>query len=181
MNFNWEDALEEMFAEELVCRRCGLNQSELVAGYSRNPALTRYAARRGACAHGDDGDTRKLVTLCVDCARVEHLRGVAQDGPQLLETYMLDCRVDLDEVVHYLAEYWRDDPGLTDEQLDTTFELANPELFAEEAQFRQSLEQEYLGYHQEMRARHQRIPEPGWRSSYVEDIRELGYDTALGD
>jgi hypothetical protein len=181
MNFDWEEALGEIFGGDLVCRRCGLDQTELVAGYSRTPALSKYAARHGSCAEGDQCDARKLVALCASCARIERLRGVAQTGAQLLETYLLDCRVDLDEAVQFLAEYWRDDPDLTDEQLDGTFEQANPELFAHETELRRQLELEYLGYHQELRARLQRIPDPGWRSSYVEDVRDLGYDTALGD
>jgi hypothetical protein len=181
MNFNWEDALEEIFGGSLVCPRCEQTHPELIAGFSRKPALARYAARHGKCAHGDDCDARKLITLCAECARLEHLRGEPQDGGQLLETYLLDCRTDLDESANYLAEYWREDPDLTDEELDGTLEEVNPELFAEEQTLRAHLEQEYLGYHRELRARRRRIPDPGWRSGYVEDIRELGYDTALGD
>ncbi len=181
MNFNWEDVLDEIFGGSLVCPRCEQEQPVLVAGFSRKPALSRYAARHSKCAHGDECDARKLITLCVECARVEHLRGEPQDGAQLLETYLLDCRTELDDSANFLTEYWRDEPGLTDEQLDGSFEDANPELFAEEEELRRQLEQEYLGYHRELRARHRRIPDPGWRSSYVEDIRELGYHTELGD
>ena len=181
MNFNWDDILDEIFGGSLVCPRCERAHPILVAGFSRSPALSRYAARHGKCAHGDDCDARKLITLCVECARVEHLRGQPQDGAQLLDTYLLDCRTDLDDSASYLAEFWRDDAHLTDEQLDGTLEQANPDLFAEEEALRRELEEEYLRYHRELRARHRRIPDPGWRASYVEDIRELGYETALGD
>lgn len=181
MNFNWDDVLEEIFGESLICPRCQQEQPVLIAGFSRKPELNRYAARHGRCAHGDECDARKLITLCVECARVERLRGEARDGVQLLETYLLDCRSDLDESANYLSEYWLDEPDLTDEQLDGTPEEANPEVFAEEEALRRDLEDEYLRYHRELRARGRRIPDPGWRSSYVEDIRELGYDTLLGD
>lgn len=181
MDFDWDEALDEIFGRDLVCRRCGVEQTELVAGYSRVPALSRYAARHNSCAEGDHCDARKLIALCAECARTERLRGVPQNGPQLLETYLIDCRVDLDEALQFLAEYWRDDPDLTDDQLDGTLEQANPELFAHETEARHQLELEYLRYHQELRARLQRIPDPGWRSTYVEDIRDLGYETILGD
>ena len=53
-------------------------------------------------------DARKLITLCTECARHERLRGSPVDPEALLETYMLDCRRDLEESLDYLAEYWRD-------------------------------------------------------------------------
>ncbi|MGE0230085.1 MAG: hypothetical protein AB7U23_16415 [Dehalococcoidia bacterium] len=181
MNFSWEDVLNEIFGASLVCPRCSHEQPVLVAGFSRKPELNRFAARHGRCSHGDECDARKLITLCVECALLEQLRGEPHDGGQLIEIYLLDCRTELDDSANFLTEYWRDDPGLTDEQIDGTLEDANPDLFAEEERVRRQLEQEYLGYHRELRARHRRIPNPGWRSSYVEDIRELGYETALGD
>ena len=59
---------------------------------------------------------------------------------------------------------------LQDLKTKTPVELLS---FAEEQEMRRQLEQEYLGYHRELRARHRHVPDPGWRSSYVEDIREL--------
>jgi hypothetical protein len=55
------------------------------------------------------------------------------------------------------------------------------EVFEEESQWRHRLEEEYLRYHHEFRQRGRRIPAPGWRSEYAEEIRQLGYDTLLGD
>ena len=43
------------------------------------------------------------------------------------------------------------------------------------------LENEYLRYHRALRARREPIPDPGWRSEYVEEVRSLGYETLLGD
>lgn len=181
MNFNWDDALSEIFGSGLVCPRCEQGQLLLVAGYSKKPELNRYAARH-ECDAGDDCDARKLITLCVECARAERLRGEPQDGPQLLETYMLDCRNDLEESLEFLAGDWRDEPDLTDTQFDTdSLEQAIPDVFVSERQHQFRLEEEYLRYYREFRARGLRIPDPGWRSTYVEAVRELGYDTFLGD
>ena len=57
----------------------------------------------------------------------------------------------------------------------------DPDAFREENEWRHRLEEEYLMYHHEFRERHRRIPAPGWRSEYAEEIRDLGYDTLLGD
>jgi uncharacterized protein YihD (DUF1040 family) len=103
------------------------------------------------------------------------------DATELLETYMLDCRRDLEESLDYLAEYWRDDFDLTEEQIDAGLEDVAPEAFGEETEWRKRLEEEYLMYHHEFRERHRRIPAPGWRSEYVEEMRGLGYETLLGD
>ena len=53
--------------------------------------------------------------------------------------------------------------------------------FREEAEWRRRLEEEYLRYHREFRELRRRIPAPGWRAEYAEEIRDLGYDTVLGD
>lgn len=181
MNFNWDDALAEIVGRHLVCPRCQLDQEALVVGYSRKPSLTPYAPRHGDCPQGMACDSRKFITLCADCARIEHLRGTSQDASHVLVSYMLDCRHELDESLGYLTEYWRDDPDLAEEDLDLSLEEVNPDAFQEESALRQKLEEEYLRYHQELRQRHHPIPDPGWRSSYVEDIYELGYLTLLGD
>jgi hypothetical protein len=54
-------------------------------------------------------------------------------------------------------------------------------IFAEEDQWRTQLEEEYLGYHRWFREHNTRIPNPGWRSEYVEEIVGLGYKTLLGN
>jgi hypothetical protein len=47
--------------------------------------------------------------------------------------------------------------------------------------WRHKLEDEYLSYHRWFREHEMHIPNPGWRSEYVEEIVELGYKTLLGD
>jgi hypothetical protein len=57
----------------------------------------------------------------------------------------------------------------------------DPDVFAEEDAWRRRLEEEYLSYHRWFREHNVRIPNPGWRAEYVEEIVALGYTTALGD
>ena len=181
MRINWEEAINQIFAERLTCSRCGEDREELVAGYSRRQHLNRHAPRHRSCPRGDDCDARKLIVLCVDCARTERLHGTTVDSQQILETYLLDCRKDLEESLDYLAEYWRDDFDVEEAELDRGLDEIEPEAFREETEWRERLEEEYLRYHSEFRKRGQRIPHPGWRAEYVEEIRALGYDTTLGD
>ena len=181
MNIDWDEELGEIFERRLVCPRCAQHHDTLVAGYSRKPALNKYAPRHQDCSAGDECEARKLITLCSDCALLERLVGEPRDASQMLETYMLDCRRDLDGSLNYVADDWRDDFELTDEHLDDTLEVVAPQVFEEEGERRHELEEEYLRYHLEFRERHLRIPHPGWRSDYVEEVRLLGYDTLLGD
>jgi hypothetical protein len=181
MQINWEQAINQIFADHLTCPRCSEDFDELVAGYSRKASLNRFAPRHRNCPRGDECDARKLITLCVECAKLERLRGEPVDSDALLEAYTLDCRRDLEESLDYLAEYWRDDFDLQEEDLDSELDEVDPDTFAEETEWRARLEEEYLRYHHEFRERSRRIPHPGWRAEYVEEIRALGYDTALGD
>ncbi len=181
MQINWEDAINSIFAQRLTCLRCSQDQESLIAGYSRRPQLNPYAPRHRECPRGTECDARKLIVLCTECARAERLRGTAVDPVQMLETYMLDCRRDLEESLDYLAEYWRDDFDLDEDDVDRTLEEVHPEAFREEITWRNRLEEEYQRYHDECRSRGQRIPNPGWRAEYVEEIIALGYTTRLGE
>lgn len=181
MNFNWDDALDQIFGRHLVCPRCKRDQETMVVGYSRRPALTPFAPRHGDCLRGVECEARKLVTLCEECAQAEHLRGTPQDAAGVLASYVLDCRRELDDSLDYLAEYWRDDPDIDEDDLDRPLEEVDPDAFDEESATRQKLEEEYLRYHRQFRELHRRIPDPGWRSEYVEQVHDLGYETLLGD
>ena len=181
MLINWEEAINQIFARRLVCPRCQTDFEELVVGYSRKPELSPFAPRHRNCPRGDLCEARKLVTLCQTCARSERLRGAVADAGQLLETYMLDCRRDLEDSLDYLAEYWRDEYELGEEQFELPFEEVAPDAFRDESEWRRRLEEEYLRYHAEFRSLRRRIPAAGWRAEYVEEIRALGYDTILGD
>ena len=65
--------------------------------------------------------------------------------------------------------------------MQKTLDEVDPELFKEEDSWRMRLEEEYLQLHRWFRDRHRPIPDPGWRSQYVEDVIGLGYGTLLGD
>ena len=65
--------------------------------------------------------------------------------------------------------------------MDKRLEDVDAEIFQQEDAARRRLEEEYLSLHRWFRDRRRRIPDPGWRSEYVEDIVELGYTTLLGD
>jgi hypothetical protein len=181
MQIDWEETINKIFGDVLACPRCGKDYEALVIGYSRKPTLNGYAPRHRNCPRGDECDARKLITLCEECARQEGLHGSQGDAFQALETYVLDCRRDLEESLDYLAEYWRDDYELSPDEVDSNLEEVDPDVFREENTWRQRLEEEYLRYHREFRDRKHRIPTPWWRSEYVEEIRALGYDTLLGD
>ncbi len=181
MQINWERAINSIFADHLVCPRCNTDSETLIAGYSRRPELNQHAPRHRNCPRGDDCDARKLIALCSDCARAERLHGSKVDAPQILETYMLDCRRDLEESLDYVAEYWRDDFEVSDEDFDRSLEQVDEDAFREEVKWRERLEAEYLEYHRAFRDRAQRIPSPGWRAEYVEEIIALGYETQLGE
>ena len=57
----------------------------------------------------------------------------------------------------------------------------DPETFREEDGWRARLEEEYLALHRWFRERRLRVPDPAWRSQYVEDVVALGYTSLLGD
>lgn len=181
MKIDWEQTINQMFADRLSCPRCGQEAEQLVVGYSRKPVLNKFAPRHQHCPRGEDCDARKLITLCERCSREELLHGTLVDASMALETYMLDCRRDLEESLDYISDYWREEFELAADDLEKTLEEIDPEAFREETAWRQRLEEEYLLYHREFRSRKSRIPAAGWRSEYAEELLALGYDTLLGD
>lgn len=181
MSIDWALTINSIFSEHLTCPRCDAEFETLVAGYSRRASLNGYAPRHRGCPRGDECDARKLIVLCDNCARAELLHGSAVTAAQILETYMMDVRRDLEEALDYLAEYWRDDFDLSESDIDRPMEEVEPEAFREEREWRTQLEDEYLQYHKAFRERGHRIPHPGWRAEYAEEITALGYATQLGD
>ncbi|HXF50714.1 MAG TPA: hypothetical protein VNM43_03405, partial [Dehalococcoidia bacterium] len=128
-----------------------------------------------------DCDARKLVIVCETCAKELRLRAKPVDEVGMMTMLLNDCRKDLEDCLDYLAEYWQEDLDIDPEDMDKRLEDVDPVAFAEEDNWRRRLEEEYLSYHQWFRERNIRIPDPGWRSEYVEEIIALGYDTLLGD
>ncbi len=92
-----------------------------------------------------------------------------------------ECRKDLEESLDYLEEDWQEDLDVSPEEMTSRLEELAPEVFEEETAWRARLEEEYLTYHRWFREHNLRIPDPEWRSHYVEEVITLGYATSLGD
>lgn len=181
MQIDWDKTIEEILADQSACARCGSFTEDLVAGYTREPWGAEYAPRCQFCIQKDGCEARKLVVLCAGCAHELNLRARSVDQPGLMGMLLNDCRKDLEECLDYLAEFWQEDLDVPPDDIDKRLEEYDPQAFAEEDESRRRLEEEYLSYHRWFREHNLRIPEPGWRSEYVEEIVSLGYSTLLGE
>ena len=181
MQINWESTINQIFSDVLTCPKCSLGFSELVISYSRRTSLNPYAPRHRECPGGNECEARKLITLCEACANEENVPGMNANTDQLLEAYIIDCRRDLEDALDYLSDLWRDDIDLEINNLEKRLEDVDPNTYKEEVAWRDRLEAEYLSYHNEFRKRKIRIPHPGWKSEYIEEILSLGYETRLGN
>jgi hypothetical protein len=181
VQIDWVKTIEDIFADQVACPRCGVLTPHLVAGYSRATWAAEYAPRCQECAHKEDCDSRKLVFLCEACARELRLRSRPVDQEGMMTLLMEDCRKDLEESLDYLADYWQEDLDLGPEDAGARLEEVAPDVFEEETAWRARLEEEYLRYHRWFREHNLRIPEPEWRAHYVEEVIGLNYTTVLGD
>jgi hypothetical protein len=181
MQIDWVKDIEAILSDQMTCPRCGVLTPQLVAGYSRAAWAAEYAPRCKNCTHKEDCDSRKLVFLCERCASELRLRARAVDQEGMMSLLINDCRKDLEDCLDYLADYWQEDLELDVDDPEARLEDVAPDVFEEENSWRQRLEEEYLSYHRWFRENGARIPEPEWRSRYVEEIVALGYTTQLGD
>jgi len=108
--------------------------------------------------------------------RIAHERFTDDEIGRLLERLR-----PLEESLDYLASYWKEETEIEYEEMERRLDEVDPELFKEEDSWRMRLEEEYLQLHRWFRDHHVPIPDPGWRSQYVEDVLGLGYTTLLGD
>lgn len=181
MRIDWEHQINDIFSEKIACLRCGRLGSEMFVGYSRAPGAAAYSPRHHDCPHKEDCDARKLVVVCESCAKELHLRARKVDEETMMGMVMSECRRELDESLDYLADYWQEDLDVGPEEMDKRLEEVDPEVYADEDRRRARLEDEYLHLHRWFRDHDRRIPDPGWRSEYVEEIIALNYPTKLGD
>ncbi len=181
MQIDWDKTIDEILAEKTACVRCGRLTEEIVAGYTREPWGADYAPRCQSCTNKEDCDARKLVIVCTTCARELGLRARRVDQQAMMVLLLNDCRKDLEECLAYLAEYWQEDLDVPPEDANKRLEEFAPDVFAEEVEARRRLEDEYLTHHRWFREHGLRLPEPGWRADYAEDIIALGYSSLLGD
>jgi len=181
MQIDWDRTINDILGDKLQCRRCGSLTNEIVVGYSRSPAANDWSPRVHDCAHKDECDARRMVVVCEECARELRLRARRVDEEGLMVMILQECRRELEECLDYLADYWMEDLDIDPEEMDKRLEETAPDVFAEEDAARARLEEEYLSLHKWFREHKRHIPDPGWRSEYVEEIIELGYTTTLGD
>jgi hypothetical protein len=181
VQIDWSKTINDIFANKISCPRCGTLNTSVVAGYSRSTSAADYAPRCQDCTRKEDCDARKLVVVCEPCARELRLRARHIDQEGMMTLLMGDCRKDLEDCLEYLADYWQEDLDIDPEDVDRRLEDVAPEVFAEEDAWRRRLEEEYLNYQRWFREQGLRIPNPGWRSEYVDEVLALGYTTLLGD
>jgi len=179
MQIDWSKTINDLLSHKISCLRCGRLATSAYVGYSRSAVISEYAPRCQECSRKDGCDARKLVVLCEDCAQELHVRAHEVDEEGMMSLLMNDCRKDLEECLDYLADYWEDldiEPGNA-----VDLEPVDSDALAEENVWRNRLEEEYLSYHRWFREHDLRVPNPGWRSEYAEEIFSLGYTTLLGD
>jgi hypothetical protein len=181
MQIDWNSTINDILGDKVACRRCGTLNSEIVVGFSRSPAAAEWAPRTHDCPRKEECDARKLVVVCEDCARELRLRARKVDEEGMMVMIMDECRRELEDALDYLADYWMEDLDIDPDDMDRTLEQVAPDVFKDENESRRRLEEEYLSLHRWFREHDKHIPDPGWRSEYVEQIIELGYTTLLGD
>jgi hypothetical protein len=181
MQIDWEKTLEDILADKMSCPRCGVLTPLMVAGYSRSSTVADYAPRCKQCARKEDCDARKLAVVCEKCARQLRLRARRVDQEGMMTMLINDCRRDLEECLDYLGDYWQEDLDIDQVDDSQRLEDVDPEVFEEEDAWRRRLEEEYLSYQRWFREQGIRVPNPGWRSEYTEEIVALGYTSLLGD
>jgi hypothetical protein len=181
MQLDWDKAINEILSEKLTCQSCGTLGDEMVVGYTREPSAAEFALRCRDCTDKSDCDARKLVVVCEPCARIHRVNGELMDETGMMTMMLEECRSNLDDSIDYLSTYWKEETDVTFDEMQKGLQEVDPEHFREEDAWRTKLEEEYLQLHRWFRERRIRIPDPGWRSEYVEQVISLGCTTLLGD
>lgn len=181
MQVDWDKTINDILAGKMSCQACNVMDDEMIVGYTRDTGAAEFAPRCRDCADKSDCDVRKLVCVCEDCARKYRVNGERMGEPGLMAMLMDECRRNLEESLDYLSTYWKEESNVEFDDMDKRFEDIDPETFQQEDEWRARLEQEYMQLHHWFREHHIRVPDPGWRAQYVEDMVALGYETQLGD
>ena len=181
MQIDWQRAINDILAGKISCPRCGSLVDEAMVGYLRTPEAAQWAPLCEGCSKRDNCDARKFVLLCPTCAEETRLRARSVNEQGFMLALIEECRRALDESVDYLADYWREDLDVDPDDMERRLEDLEPELFDEEDQWRRYVEEQYLKIHGWLREHRIAVPNPGWRSEYVEEVIAAGYPTLLGD
>ncbi len=181
MQIDWQRAINDILASKLSCPRCGALVDEAMVGYVRTPEASQWAPLCAGCTKRDNCDARKFVILCPSCASETRLRGRPVNEQGFMLALMEESRRTLDESLEYISDYWREDLDVDPDEMEKRLEDVDPDLFEEEDTWRRYVEEQYLKVHSWLRERHVAVPNPGWRSEYVEEVIAAGYTTLLGD
>lgn len=181
MQLDWDKAINEILSEKMTCQACGAMGDQMIVGYTREASAAEFATRCKDCTDKSDCDARKLVVVCEPCARVHRVNGELMDESGMMGAVLDECRRNLEDSVDYLATYWKEEIEVDYDDMAKGLDEVDPELFKEEDSWRLRLEEEYLQLHRWFREHGVPIPDPGWRSNYVEEVVSLGYTSLLGD
>ncbi len=181
MQIDWQRAINDILASKLSCPRCGALVEEVMIGYLRTAEAAQWAPLCDGCTKRDNCDARKFVLLCPSCATETRLRARATNEQGFMIALMEECRRTLDESLDYIADYWREDLDIDPAEMDKRLVEVEPDLFEEENSWRRYVEEQYLKLHAWLRERRITIPNPGWRSEYVEEVIAADYTSLLGD
>lgn len=181
MPVDWDKTINEILAGTLACQACEAIGEEMIVGHTRSPEAAAFAKRCEDCEDKSDCDARKLVVVCEPCAGRFRVNGEPMTEAGWMGVQMEECRRNLEESLDYLATYWKEEDGVGYADMARRLEEVDPETFREEDGWRARLEEEYLALHRWFRERRLRVPDPAWRSQYVEDVVALGYTSLLGD
>ena len=181
MQLDWDKAINDILAETMTCQGCSALGDEMIVGYTRNTDAAEFALRCRDCMDKTDCDARKLVVVCEPCARIYRVNGKLMDEAGMMGVLLEECRNNLEESVDYLAGYWKEEAEVEYDEMTKRLDEVDPELFKEEDGWRMRLEEEYIQMHRWFREHGHPVPDPGWRSQYVEEVIGLGYTTLLGD
>ena len=181
MQLDWDKAINDILSEKMTCQACGAMGDQMIVGYTREAAAAEFATRCKECTDKSDCDARKLVVVCEPCARQYRVNGELMDEAGMMSVLIDECRRNLEDSIDYLATYWKEEIEVEYDDMAKGLDQVDPELFKEEDSWRMRVEGVDLEPHRGVREDHLPLPDPGWRSTYVEEVVGLGYTTLLGD
>ncbi len=181
MSVDWDKTINEILAGALACQACDALGDEMIVGYTRSTEAAEFAARCQDCTDKSDCDARKLVVVCEPCANRYRVNGELMTEAGWMGVQLDETRRNLEESLDYLSTYWKEEAEIEFADMSRKLEEVDPDTFREEDGWRARMEEEYLRIHRWFRDHRVRVPDPGWRSQYVEDVVALGYTSRLGD
>ena len=181
MSVDWDKTINEILSGTLACQACNALGDEMIVGYTRSAEAAEFAARCQDCTDKSDCDARKLVVVCEPCANRYRVNGELMTEADWMGVQLDETRRNLEESLDYLSTYWKEEVEVEYADMSRRLEEVDPDTFREEDGWRAQMEEEYLRIHRWFRDHRVRVPDPAWRSQYVEDVVALGYTSRLGE